>query len=91
MGVSIAQRQGVTAEVAIFVSARTLFPCEPERTAELVPILGRLDGRSRIGPVTLGFRPGLGLMATAVGVCPERVRSSGGAAEHSKVRAVGAI
>lgn len=70
---SLAHRPDGPTEVGLFVSARTLFAGEPTLLAELVPFVAMLDPHCRIGPVSLGFRPDMGRMATALGVCPPRV------------------
>ncbi|GLX10724.1 hypothetical protein [Microbispora sp. NBRC 16548] len=69
LGLSVARESDGATELALFASARTLFPAEPAMLAALVRGLGD-GGTWRVGLVTLGLDPeGRGLRTT-VGISP---------------------
>jgi hypothetical protein len=70
LGLSIAAGGGPGLELALFVTARTLFAVEPDMLLNIAPQLRGLDGRWRPGPVTLGLDPSGRHLPVAVGLAP---------------------
>lgn len=75
LGLSVAHAAGGTTEIALFASARTLFPAEPAMLADLVPglvpgIQQVTAGGWRPGLVTLGLDPEGRSLRASVGVSP---------------------
>jgi hypothetical protein len=69
LGISVAQGDGGSIEVALFVSARTLFPGAPGLLRELIPDIGpALGDPARPTLVTLGLDPEGEGVSFAVGV-----------------------
>lgn len=75
LGVSIACAGDEAPEIALFVSARTLFPTGQGMLAELAPVVATVDQqRWRVGPVTLGLDPTGRALPVAVGFYPQQRR-----------------
>ena len=77
VGLSLADRGDAGAEIALFVTARTLFPAGPELLEALAPQVAGLDARFRPAAVTLAPHGPRGELVAAVGVAPVRARSAG--------------
>jgi hypothetical protein len=69
LGISLATGTTESVEVALFVSARTLFPAAAERLHGLVPAIARMpETLARPTLVTLGLDPQGDAVSCAVGV-----------------------
>jgi hypothetical protein len=76
LGISLATGAAGSIEVALFVSARSLFPGATEMLQRLVPAIARLpDGLARLTLVTLSLAPGGDAVSFAVGVTIARART----------------
>jgi hypothetical protein len=70
LGISLAAGPGDGVELALFASARTLFPADARMVGRLVPAVAGLAEPHRTGLVTLALDPATRRTVPAVGVAP---------------------